>query len=216
VIRQMEPRSMGNRPSPAQSFAGVVRGWHTDQKGRLAMLRRNAGEPLAEARGITWMYVLLNDFGRGLDGQGRGYDDETLFLTATLLAFDRKYLEGRPKPPQAGSFGRTMAALKSQPGANAESIERRFAILLDADYDPHTGEGELPFRLRQTVKLVLSKDVGIDWPQLLMHLSRWNDADKWVQKKWAKEFYAPYAELSEEQSAEEQNTVEENGEPNAD
>lgn len=202
---------MGSRPSPAQSFAGVVRGWHTDQKGRLAILRRNAGEPLAAARGITWIYVLLNDFGRGVDGLGRGYDDEMLFLTATLLAFDRKYLEGRPKPPLKGSFGRTMAALRGQPGANAESIERRFAILLDADFDPRTGEGELPFRLRQTVKLVLSKNVGIDWPRLLNDLSAWNSADKPVQKKWAKEFYAPYAELSEEQSVKEQN-----GEANAD
>ena len=216
MIRQMEPRSTGSRPSTAQAFTRVVQGWHTDQKGRLAMLRRNAGEPLAEARGITWMYVLLNDFGRGLDGQGRGYDDETLFLTATLLAFDRKYLEGRPKPPLMGSFGRTMAAMKRQPGANAESIERRFAILLDADFLPRTGEGELPFRLRQTVKLVLSKDVGIDWPRLLNDLSAWNNADKPVQKRWAKEFYAPYAELSEEQSVEEQSVEEENGEANAD
>ena len=55
MIRQMEPQSTGGRPSPAQAFTGIVRGWHTDQKGRLALLRRNAGEPLAEARGITWM-----------------------------------------------------------------------------------------------------------------------------------------------------------------
>ena len=209
MIKQMEPHT-GNRP--AQAFAGIVRGWHAEQKGRLAILRRNSGEPLGKAHGITWFYGLLNDFGRGVDGQGKGYEDATLFLTATLLAFDRKYLEGRP--PQTGSFGRTMAALKSQPGANAESIERRFAILLDADFDPRTGEGELPFRLRQTVKLVLSKDVGVDWPQLLNDLSGWNRADKPVQKKWAKEFYAPYAESSYAELS--QDVEEKNGEPNAD
>ena len=198
------------RLAPARAFTGIIRGWHSDQKGRLATLRRSAGEPIAQARGVTWMYALLNDFGRGLDGQGRGYDDESLFLTATLLAFDRPFLEGLSYPPLTGSFGRTMAALRNQPGANADSIERRFAILLDADFDPETGEGELPFRLRQTVKLVISKSAGIDWPQLLFDLRRWNDANKPVQKRWAKEFYAlpaPAQETTQEPTQ---------GDPNAD
>ncbi len=172
----------GDKPSPAQTFTVLVRGWNAEHKGRLATLRRNAGEPLAQARGVTWMYDLLNDF-------ERGYGDETLFLTATLLALDRPYLNGAA--PFAGSFGRTLAVLKNQPGVNGNSLERRFAILLDADFDRHAGTGELPFRLRQTVKLIVSKAVGIDWPRLLEDLSRWNDPNKAVQKRWAKDFYAP-------------------------
>jgi len=171
-----------NEASPAHAFIGIVRGWNEDQKGRLAALRRNAGEPLKDARGIAWIYSVLNDF-------ERGYGDETLFLVATLLALDRPYLKnGRPF---TGSLGRTMGVLKNAPGANAESLERRFAILLDADYNAQTGEGELPFRLRQTVKLVVSKEGSIDWARLLNDLRRWNDADKVVQKRWAKDFYAP-------------------------
>lgn len=174
--------SAGNQTSPAHAFIGIVRGWHTDQKGRLAVLRRNAGEPLKNARGVTWMYDLLNDF-------ERAYGDETLFLAATLLALDRPFLNGGRT--FTGSLGRTMGVLKGAPGANADSLERRFAILLDADFDPKTGEGELPFRLRQTVKLIASKGSGIDWARLLDDLRRWNDADKPVQKRWAKDFYAP-------------------------
>lgn len=172
------------KSSPAHAFTGIVRGWNKDQKGRLAVLRRNAGEPLKEARGITWMYDLLNDF-------ERGYGDETLFLIATLIALDRPYLNGTQ--PRAGSFGQTLALLKSQPGANAESLERRFAILLDADFDPQDGAGELPFRLRQTVKLVVSKGGGTDWPRLLNDLRQWNDDRKPIQKRWAKDFYTPFA-----------------------
>ena len=187
--------------APARAFTGIVRGWHTDQKGRLAALRRSAGEPIVQARGVTWMYALLNSF-------GPTYGDEAVFLTATLLAFDRPFLEGRPHSPLAGSFGKTMAALKKdQPPSKVESIERRFAILLDADFDPSTGEGELPFRLRQTVKLILSKDVGVDWPQLLYDLRRWNDGDKSIQKRWAKEFYAQHSPIP---------TKEAQGEPDAD
>ena len=97
------------KSSSARVFTDIVRGWQADQKGRLAVLRRNAGEPLAQARGVTWIYDLLNRF-------GNLYGDETLFLTATLLAFDRPFLENKPYPPQTGSFGRTMAALKNQAG----------------------------------------------------------------------------------------------------
>lgn len=172
------------RPSPAHAFTNLVRGWNQDQKGRLALLRRNAGEPLKDARGITWMYDLLNDF-------QRDYGDETLFLTATLLALDRPYLNGAQ--PRPGSFGQTMSVLKSQAGANVESLERRFAILLDADFEPSDGSGELPFRLRQTVKLVVSKGVSIDWPRLLNDLRQWNNDRKTIQKQWAKDFYTTFA-----------------------
>lgn len=171
-----------DRYQAERAFTEAVRAWNVDQKGRLAILRRNAGEPIAGARAVSWIFSLLNRFER--------LGDESLFLTATLLAFDRPYLEG--KGAFAGSFGRTMAVLKAQPGASEESLERRFAILLDADFDPRGGTGELPFRLRQTVKLVLSKEGRIDWPRLLSDLRQWNHPDKYVQKRWAKDFYTAF------------------------
>ena len=172
-----------DRYQAERAFTEAVRAWNVDQKGRLAILRRNAGEPIAGARAVSWIFSLLNRFER--------LGDEALFLTATLLAFDRPYLEG--KGAFTGSFGRTMAVLKAQPGASEESLERRFAILLDADFDPREGTGELPFRLRQTVKLVLSKEGRIDWPRLLSDLRQWNHPDKYVQKHWAKDFYTTFA-----------------------
>ncbi len=185
------------KSSPAQAFVSIVRGWDETQKGRLAVLRRNAGEPLKDARGVTWVYDLLNDF-------GRIYGDEILFLTATLISLDRPFL--KKERSFTGSLGHTMARMKAVPGANVESLERRFAILLDADYDPRTGEGELPFRLRQTVKLIVSSGGGIDWPQLLSDLRFWNDPDKRVQKRWAKDFYAPALKNEDAQTEEQTET----------
>lgn len=187
-----------DRYKAERDFTEAVRGWNGEEKGRLAALRRNAGEPLAGARGVSWVYSLLNRF--------EYLGDEPLFLTATLLAFDRRYLEGRGG--FTGSFGRTMAALKAQPGASEESLERRFAILLDADFDPRAGTGELPFRLRQTVKLVLSKEGRIDWPRLLHDLRQWNHPDKYVQKRWARDFYTPHAADHSEATTETQSTTE--------
>ena len=189
---------------PGQAFVGIVRGWEETQKGRLAILRRNAGEPLKDARGVTWIYDLLNSFG-GV------YGDETLFLTATLIALDRPFL--KKERSFTGSLGRTMAVMKAAPGANVESMERRFAILLDADYDPRTGEGELPFRLRQTVKLIVSSGAGVDWPRLLSDLRSWNDPDKRVQKRWAKDYYAPALKAEDAQTEEQTDTQ---GETDAD
>ena len=183
MITTTGEKTTEDRYTAERAFTEAVRAWNVDQKGRLAILRRNAGEPIAGARGVSWIYSLLQRFER--------LGDEPLFLTATLLAFDRPYLEGRGA--FTGSFGRTMSALKAQPGASEESLERRFAILLDADFEAREGTGELPFRLRQTVKLVLSKDGRIDWPRLLSDLRHWNHPEKYVQKRWAKDFYTTFA-----------------------
>lgn len=170
--------------APARAFVDAVREWHVTDKGRLATLRRCAGDTIAEAldqgRGIAWFFQLLDRF-------GGTYGEENVFLVATLLAFDRRTLDGGPA--FRGSFGRTMAAFKARPDTSDDSVERRFAILIDADLDPQHG-GELPFRLRQTIKLVLSKEISIDWSQLLSDLCFWSHPDKYIQKKWARDFYA--------------------------
>lgn len=184
-----------NAGKPADNLAGsraftdTVRRWRETHKGRLAVLRRNAGNTLADAHGVVWFYDLLDRFSRGQNSGSQDRDSDLLFLVATLLAFDRAALEGRAF---SGNFGRTMAALKAAPGTNEETVARRFAILLDCTLAPESA-GEMAFRLRQTVRLVLSKGVGIDWPQLLYDLRGWSLPDKRVQKCWARHFYAPLA-----------------------
>lgn len=178
----------GEPPDPklgnAPDFVAEIIRFYADGRGtgkaRLARLRRSAGDSLAEARDIAWFYQFVNRFAH------RG-DEDILFLVATLLAFDRPALEGKRR--FKGSFGKTLAILKNQPGANAESVERRFRILLDARLDSAQGEGDMPFRLRQMVKLILSKDAPIDWAQLLHDLRLWNQPGKYRQKQWAKDFY---------------------------
>ena len=183
-----------------RDFTDAVRGWYEDDKSRLAILRRCAGgtltQAIAEGQRVTWMYRLFTQFPE--------FQEESLLLTATLLAFDRGYLEG--STPPAGSLGRTMSRLKGLPGVSEQSVERRFAILLDADYDGLTGAGELPYRLRQTVKYVLSKKEQIDWPQLLEDVRWWNGPQKRVQKCWAKDFYAPALKTEETQTEEDTKT----------
>jgi CRISPR type I-E-associated protein CasB/Cse2 len=62
--------------------------------------------------------------------------------------------------------------------------ERRFIDLLDTD-----AEG-LPCKLRQAITLIARDGVGLDWVLLIRHLRRWADPERWVQKSWARGFWA--------------------------
>lgn len=151
-------------------------------RGEWAILKRNAGNTLAEARNATWFYRLL---------EGDGWQHpEINFLVASLYCTATRY--GAKARICTGDFGATMRQLAE--AAGSDSMKRRFSILLDAEFDWIDGKpagGELAYRLRQSVKLAASHEIGIDWPQLLVDLCHWSWPGKRVQQKWAKSFYAP-------------------------
>jgi CRISPR system Cascade subunit CasB len=69
------------------------------------------------------------------------------------------------------------------------SIERRFITLIDADSE------QLLYRLRQMVALL--KEYEIDFNNLSKDLLSWNHPDKFIQIRWAREFYNQTAEKNE-------------------
>ncbi len=68
----------------------------------------------------------------------------------------------------------------------SSSIERRFITLIDADSE------QLPYRLRQMVSLL--KEYEIDFNNLSKDLLSWDHPDKFIQIRWAREFYNQTAE----------------------
>lgn len=70
------------------------------------------------------------------------------------------------------------------------SIEQRFIALLDAD------SGQLPYRLRQMIALL--KDCDIDFSKLSNDLLSWKHPDKFIQIRWAREFYNSASEENSE------------------
>lgn len=70
------------------------------------------------------------------------------------------------------------------------STESRFITLIDADSE------QLPYRLRQMVALF--KEYAIDFNSLSKDLLSWDHPDKFIQVRWAREFYNQTAEKSEE------------------
>ncbi|HOM73297.1 MAG TPA: type I-E CRISPR-associated protein Cse2/CasB, partial [Armatimonadota bacterium] len=51
---------------------------------------------------------------------------------------------------------------------------------------------EMAFRLRQTVKLLLSKEIPISYPRLLDDLLRWQRYPRRVRQEWARSYYAAF------------------------
>lgn len=174
----------GTEPAaqPKDHATRFVEGVMKLDKGELAMLRRNVGNTLAEARGVAWIYRLIPDTVSSRDA-------EVYFLVATLIALsmsgsraEKLDKNSNYTPRLQSGFGVSLRLLRSN--ANQEAIDRRFGILLDS-----TDFETLAFRLRQIVKLVLSKEVGVHWARLLQDLLRWNHPDKYVQKQWARDYY---------------------------
>lgn len=157
-------------------------------RGQLAQLKRNVGQPLP-GRGTAWFYGLLyqGDVGR------RQNNAEIYFLVATLYDLNRLTT---PRGDRTwGNLGRSMRLAADKTAS--DSVKRRFQILLDADYDSreNLAESELAFRLRQTVQWLGGHNVGFEPAQLIADLTYWTHLDRFVQKKWARDFFVAPAQV---------------------
>ena len=133
----------------------------------IATLRRSLrSDPGTDARAMRLIEPLLPP---QITKQKR----QSVYLVAGLWALVNRRTNAKPQP--------LAAAMKSI--ADNSSIQSRFERLLDSDLD------ELPYRLRQAVTLIASKNVAIDWPQLLSDLHGWNWSSHSVQENWAKQFW---------------------------
>lgn len=149
--------------------------------GRIAMLRRGCGERDPVEGRCPWIVGLIHGVAR----------EPTAFLVASLLAQYKTTDIKTGCHRILGNFGETWnLAIHKNNRKPSDSIKRRFHILLDSDYDPGTGDGDLPYRLRQMVRYAAAKGVGVDWPELLKHLRNWNSPEKWVQKELARNFFS--------------------------
>lgn len=160
--------------TPEQEFVERIEKLDT---GQLAMLRRGCGARDPVEGRCPWLLGLVHGVAA----------EPAAFLLASLLAQYRTADIRAGRHRIEGNFGLTWK--RAIAGTDSESIKRRFHILLDADYDSRTGDGDLPYRLRQMARYAASKGVGVDWPMLLTDLKFWSHPEKRVQKRWARVFF---------------------------
>lgn len=79
------------------------------------------------------------------------------------------------------NFGHSCRKLASQ--TNSEGAERRFRTLLDLTLT------DMMSPLTALVRQMKSKEVAIDYPQLIADLCRWSHPDQFIQDRWARTFW---------------------------
>jgi CRISPR type I-E-associated protein CasB/Cse2 len=52
----------------------------------------------------------------------------------------------------------------------------------------------LPFYLRREIHFLTNEGKRVNWANLLNDILRWQRSDRWVQRKWAKHYFATQAE----------------------
>lgn len=133
----------------------------------LARLKRNAGNSLAESRGVMGMF-----YGLLPTGVNR-YDVPRYFMVSTLF----------PLAEGGGQANLGASLRRIRKDGNQAGLDRRMERLLDAD------EEQLAFHLRQALHYIASQRGRVNWSQLLHDLCAWTHPDKYIQRQWAERYY---------------------------
>ncbi len=150
-----------------------------EDRGALAALRRGLGKQPGLA---PEMYRYVAPW----LGDSKGRRESTYYLVAALFAY-------HPKPGGRGSFGEAMARVVSA-GASGSS-EIRFSALLKSHPD------DLATRLRHCISLARSREVPVDWHRLFRDIMGWQHHSRYVQRSWARDFWARAVANSEPEEA---------------
>jgi len=134
----------------------------------LATLRQGFTNPL---RALPYVAPFL----ASSDGRQR---EDNLILLATLFASHREHGQQ--------SLARAMHLVMIATGSG--SIEPRFRALLDCSRE------DLPSHLRHAVSLVASQSLPIDFDDLLQAIRHWSHDDRFIQRRWARDFWSSQQE----------------------
>ena len=150
----------------------------SDQRGALADLRRGLGHAPGSAPQM-YRYIIPR-----LPNNPPPWMEQSYYLVAALFA-------SHPESTDKGDFGKHMAKARAE--GNEVALERRFTALLSAHAD------DLPNYLRQAVSLLKSKDIPVNWTELLTNLNWWSHPEYGdrVRKRWATSFWG-YQGVEEE------------------
>lgn len=136
----------------------------SEDREALAKLRRSLKRPPAEARDV-WRYLVPR-----IREEWRRDD---YFLVAGLFA---------THPCSSGdSLGVVFRRL--DPERKHDSTEKRFLALLSAK------RADLPHHLAAVIQLARAREIPVDYERLLRDLRHWEHADRFVQYRWAQDYW---------------------------
>lgn len=143
---------------------------HNDSGAKANLKRALTGEP--RHRRAVYSLIL-----RDLSETEEKYNLDQWLLVTCLLAYYPQDIDIENKL----TFGTSARQLINDNGSGGP--ERRFRALLDTSLE------DLPSPLTAMVRLMKSKKIAINYPQLLVDLCRWDHPDQYIQDKWARAFW---------------------------
>ena len=152
-----------------------------EDRAALAALRRGLGKPLGET---MEMHPYVAPFTQGLTRQ----QEDAYYLIAALFGLYPGESWTSSESRLRTNLGASLRWLVNESGS--ESVERRFVVLLNAHAD------DLSEHLRQTISLLKSQDIPVDWRQLLRDVINWDDDNRFVQRNLSKAFWGAGAQES--------------------
>lgn len=147
-----------------------------EDRAALAALRRGLGQPPGHT---PEMHPYVMRF-LPKDAYPNSWQEQSYYLVASLYGL-------HPEMGSGQNLGHHFAQTLAGDAERDKATERRFTALLTAHPD------DLGFYLRQAVSFLKSKEVKINWYQLMKDVLAWGNPD-WqpeVQKRWARHFWNP-------------------------
>ncbi len=152
-----------------------------ESRGALAALRRGVGKPPGTTpETFPVMVPWTAEMNRTAA--------DTYFLVGSLFALNQSNCAD-------GNMGTTFGQIRGTEGEAGDSLEKRFVALLNAHSE------DLSNHLRHAVTLAGSKEVSVNWAQLITDLRHWDHPDRFIQRRWADQFWGRGSEAEEGQPA---------------
>jgi hypothetical protein len=104
-------------------------------------------------------------------------------------------------PAEPFSFGTSLNKLCQHPDINSLGIERRLEMLLDLEVSSLTQP------LHSLIIQARHTKIPIDYGELLYHLYCWDNPEKWVQLRWAEDFWCRSENKQEKSKDKEENEL---------
>lgn len=175
-------KTEANDKSREEKFTEFLEGlYERDERAALAALRRGLGRAPGEA---SEMHRYIVPRVQGL----KEWREDAYYIVAALFALHPgKSWRAGGDTRHDTNLGASLGVLAKE-NKESSSVERRFVALLNCRKE------ELPDHLRNIVSLLKSKDIPINWAQLIKDINFWNNENRRVQRDWARAFWSDAAE----------------------
>lgn len=155
----------------ASNFLKSVQQTIDKDKGANAAMKRAL---TGEARHLRAVYPIVL---YPLEREGIQYNQDEWIFVACLFAYYPQMINRDDKR----TFGHSARGLAGE--GNSGGADRRFRALLDSPLD------DLRSPLAALIRLLKSKGIAINYPQLIVDLCRWEHPDQYIQDNWARAFW---------------------------